>query len=93
MEKPLGKRKLYERVKEALDCEIPRCKDLLYSEYRGSEWLENRDFMLTSNAGGDWVGIHHFVKDEHGEERMRYDIFSSYEEGKYCRHYQNGELV
>lgn len=93
MEQPLGKKELYKRIKEVLDCSLPKCKDLVYSEYRGAEWLENRDFSLTSCAGGDWIGIHHFAKDKSGKEYLRFDIFADYQDGSYLSHYRNSKLL
>lgn len=93
MEKLLGKRKLYNRVKDIMGNTIPAIHELKYSEYKGTEWLEDRDFNVTSNAGGDWLGIHHVLEDKKGKEHSQYEVFSSYHEGTYQRHYRNGELL
>lgn len=66
-----------------LHIELPRLKELAYSQFAGCEWLESSTIKITSQAGGTWIGV--TDSREHNSE-----ILCNYSGGMFKTHYVNG---
>lgn len=79
----IGKREIYRRAQNVLHIELPRLKELAYSQFAGCEWLESSTIKITSQAGGTWIGV--TDSREHNSE-----ILCNYSGGMFKTHYVNG---
>lgn len=83
----IGKKEIFRRAQNVKYIELPKMKELVYSKFKGCEWLENEKITIRSQACGTWILIQN--RREHEEE-----ILCGYDgEGNFSTHYVNGKNI